>query len=339
VARVPAWTRLDDEALLDTRLCDLRLSLNGTRLQASLDRLQRELARKGLRFKPHVWLAEEWFSPDGIPGIAIPFYLAHPRLELLERRHMHEVEGGNDKWLMRILRHEAGHAIDTAFGLRRRKAWRQAFGPASRKYPTRYSPRPGSRRHVLHLGHWYAQSHPAEDFAETFAVWLTPRSAWRRDYAGWPALAKLEYVDATMRELRGRRAPNRSRDVVAPLSNCRRTLRAHYRRKVERQQLEVPANFDRRLLRVFGRADAWPRRATASRFLREVRPQLRRLLVRRARMHPYVVDHVLALAAMRVRELDLRMKKSRRESKRLALRMLESTMLEMLIRNRENFAL
>ena len=126
--REPAWTRLDDEALLRKRFCDLRLSLSNSRLESSVRRLYAELAAKDIRFRPHFWLSEEWFSPDGVPGIAIPFYLAHPRLMRLERRFMHEVEGGNDKWLMRILRHETGHAIDTAFGLRRRKAWRKTFG-------------------------------------------------------------------------------------------------------------------------------------------------------------------------------------------------------------------
>ena len=75
------------------------------------------------------------------------------------------------------------------------------FGPASRRYPADYSPRPRAGNYVLHLGHWYAQSHPTEDFAETFAVWLQPRARWRRDYAGWPALRKLEYVDALMAEI------------------------------------------------------------------------------------------------------------------------------------------
>jgi len=76
--REPAWTRLDDEALLDLRFCDLRLSLASSGLEDSVRRLYAELARKGIRFRPHFWLSEEWFSPDGIPGIAIPFYLAHP---------------------------------------------------------------------------------------------------------------------------------------------------------------------------------------------------------------------------------------------------------------------
>ena len=335
----PAWTRLDDEQLLDKRFCDLRLSLASSSLEQSVRRLYGELARKGIRFRPHFWLSEEWFSPDGVPGIAIPFYLAHPRLMRLERRFMHEVEGGNDKWLMRILRHETGHAIDTAFGLRRRKAWRDAFGKASRRYPSRYSPRPGSRKFVLHLGHWYAQSHPTEDFAETFAVWLPPRSRWRSQYAGWPALAKLEYVDETISALQGRRAIRLSRDTVEPLSRNERTLREHYRRKQARYEVDLARSYDRRLLRVFGRRDDQPRGLAASRFLREIRPQLRRLLTRRARMHPYLVNHVLRTATQRARLLDLKLKGSQRKAKRDVLAMLERIMLDMLLRDRENYAL
>jgi hypothetical protein len=337
--REPAWTRLDDEELLGKRFCDLRLTLSGSPLEHSVRRLYGELARKGIGFRPHFWLSEEWFSPDGVPGIAIPFYLAHPRLMRLERRLMHEVEGGNDKWLMRILRHETGHAIDTAFGLRRRKAWRDAFGKASRRYPSRYSPRPGSRNFVLHLGHWYAQSHPTEDFAETFAVWLPPRSRWRSQYAGWPAFAKLEYVDRAMRGLEGRRAIRLSRDTVEPLSRNQRTLREHYRRKLVRYEVDLAQSYDRRLLRVFGRRDDHPRGLAASRFLREIRPQLRRLLTRRARMHPYLVNHVLRTATQRARALDLKLKGSQRRTKRDVLAMLERIMLDMLLRDRENYAL
>ncbi len=337
--REPAWTRLDDEALLDMRFCDLRLRLSSSTLETRVRQLYGELAAKGIRFRPHFWLAEEWFSPDGVPGIAIPFYLAHPRLTRLERRFMHEVEGGNDKWLMRILRHETGHAIDTAFALRRRKAWRQVFGKASRRYPSYYSPRPASRRFVLHLGHWYAQSHPTEDFAETFAVWLPRRSRWRSQYDGWPAKAKLEFVDSTMRGLEGRRAIRLNRDLVEPLADNRRTLRQHYRRKRERYEVDTSVAFDRRLQRVFGRCADHPRAVAASRFLREVRPQLRRLLIRRARMHPYLVNHVMRTATQRARQLDLCVRGSQRDAKRQVVSMLERIMLEMLLRDRESFAL
>ena len=170
--REPAWTRLDDEALLDLRFCDLRLSLTRSGLDVAVRRLYEELRQKGIRFRPHFWLSTEWFSPDGTPGIAIPFYLGHPRLKRLERQQMFEVEGGTAEWCMRILRHEAGHAIDTAYRLHRRRRWRELFGRYSLPYPAFYQPRPYSRRYVLHLDLWYAQSHPSEDFAETFAVWL-----------------------------------------------------------------------------------------------------------------------------------------------------------------------
>jgi len=337
--REPPWTRLDDESLLDLRFCDLRLKLSDTGLERNILRLYDELARKAIRFRPHFWLAEEWFSPDGVPGIAIPFYLAHPRLTRFERRFMHEVEGGNEKWLMRILRHETGHAIDTAFGLRRRKAWRETFGKASRRYPTRYSPRLTSRHYVLHLGHWYAQSHPTEDFAETFAVWLPPRSRWRRQYAGWPALAKLQFVDETMRALRGMPPSNLDRSIVEPLSESRRTLREHYRLKQARYESDTDREYDRPLLQVFATREERPRGPAASRFMREMRPQLRRLLVRRVRMHPYIVNHVMRTAVQRARERDLRVKGDPERAKREVLVLHERIMLRMLLRDRENFAL
>jgi hypothetical protein len=56
----------------------------------------------------------------------------------------------------------------------------------------------------VHLDDWYAQAHPDEDFAETFAVWLTPDLDWRARYRGWKAIAKLEYVDELMRSLAGK---------------------------------------------------------------------------------------------------------------------------------------
>jgi hypothetical protein len=186
--RSARWSGLADTELLEWRFRDLGLSIRNSDIAPDIEHLFASLERRGIRFRPHVWLSTDWFSPDGIPGIAVPFYAAHPRLTRLERRMKGEAEGGNRYWRRRILRHEAGHAIDTAYGLRRRADWRGIFGPASKPYPRAYSARPASRRFVLHLGHWYAQSHPTEDFAETFAVWLQPKARWRREYAGWPAL-------------------------------------------------------------------------------------------------------------------------------------------------------
>ena len=202
------WERLDDAALLRLRFSDLGLRISRTPVHDEALRLAEQLERRGIRFKPHLWFSTDWFSPDGVPGIAVPFFLGHPRLLRLERRMLGEAEGSSRGWRQRILKHELGHAVDTAFGLRRRRDWQRVFGRASARYSRDYVARPGSKDHVLHLEHWYAQSHPTEDFAETFAVWLQPKARWRRDYAGWPALAKLEFVDGLMAELAGRAPSN-----------------------------------------------------------------------------------------------------------------------------------
>src|SRR6201994_571923 len=258
--RTVAWQRLSDDQLLSLRFCDLQLAIKGTELAQAIERLYGELSMRGIRFRPHCWLAQEWFSPDGIPGIAIPFYLANERLMRLERHFMREVEGGNRNWLMRILRHEAGHAVDSAYRLRRLKSWREAFGPASLPYPDPYRPRPGSRRFVQHLGAWYAQAHPTEDFAETFAVWLKPNSAWRREYLGWPAYAKLEYIDELFGEIGDAKPIVTDGTRIEHIANERRTLREHYEQKLSRSRSPGRSAADELLLKVFTAA---PRRRSA----------------------------------------------------------------------------
>src|SRR5580693_6477408 len=245
------WVRLGDEELLRMRFCDLRLSIERSPLAPHVHRLYRDLERRGISLRPHVWLSEEWFSPDGVPGFAVPFYLAHPRLERLERRIMHEAEGGNSRWFMRILRHEAGHALDNAYRLRRRKRWREIFGPASLQYPAHYKARPGSRRYVHHLGEWYAQAHPTEDFAETFAVWLKPRSDWRKSYAEWPAFNKLNVVEELMNSVRGQRAPVRNRLRIEPIEQNTHTLEQYYLRKLAQNRQIRLGLADELLRRIF----------------------------------------------------------------------------------------
>src|SRR5207244_9261551 len=106
------------------------------------------------------------------------------------------------EWFMQLMRHEAAHAYSYAYHLQRKKKWQRTFGHTSREgTPDTYRPRPFSRNYVVHLDDWYAQSQSDEDFAETFAVWLTPGLDWRKQYAGWKALKKLEYVDELMRSL------------------------------------------------------------------------------------------------------------------------------------------
>src|SRR5438105_12641228 len=213
----PEWASWPDEKLLEMRMCDLGVSIEGTELEQRIAQVNAELDARGMVFRPHYWLSDDWFTPDGVPGIAIPFYLAHPRLAKLELTQMLEVEGGDPESCLRILRHEVGHALDNAYRLRRRRTRRRLFGNPGIEYPEYYTPKPYSKSFVHHLDHWYAQSHPDEDFAETFAVWLDPQSLWATRYVGWPAQRKLEYMDRLMRELARRRPDATSKRQVDPL--------------------------------------------------------------------------------------------------------------------------
>ncbi|NRA07096.1 MAG: putative zinc-binding metallopeptidase [Myxococcales bacterium] len=303
-----AWEHLPDPELLDLRLCDLEVGLEGTWLEAPIEEVLAELAWRDLRIRPSFWLSEEWFCPDGVVGVALPFFLAHPRLVGLERRQMLEVEGGTHAQCLKLLRHEIGHALHHAFQLQRRRRFTNAFGSTSRAYPKRYRPNPASRRYVLHLDYWYAQAHPFEDFAETFAVWLSPSSRWRKVYQGWPALRKLEYVDELMDELAGQRPSVRKRARVEPLADLKQTLRAYYQAKRARFRGLTSAVYDEDLRRLFrDEGDVGGRRSeSAVSFLRRNRARIRRMVAQSTGKHEYALDVVLGEMLHRCRELRLR---------------------------------
>ena len=183
----------DLKPLLAERISRLGLKLEGSPMERYVADLYRELQAKGLkRFRPPTYLTDEWGCPSEEPIIGIPFYLADAKLARLEK----EFDDLEDVREIRMyLRHEAGHAFNYAYKLFDTPEWRERFGPFHRPYRERYRPVPFHRGFVRHMEGWYAQKHPDEDFAETFAVWLTPRSGWRRRYKGWPAMDKLRYVD------------------------------------------------------------------------------------------------------------------------------------------------
>jgi hypothetical protein len=304
----PAWWSLPDEALLDFRLSDLPLTIAGSELATRIEELYAELRSRGISFRPHFWLSDEWFTPDGVAGSAIPFYLAHPRLARLELNQMLEVEGGTREWCLRILRHETGHAIDNAYRLRRKRDRQRLFGRSSLPYPDTYAPKPYSKKYVIHLDLWYAQSHPDEDFAETFAVWLDPESRWRERYAGWPALKKLEYVDSLMRSVGARPPPSANVAEVDELSTLKRTLREHYRAKREKYGMDYPNFYDEDLRRVFTDARDGQARPTAASFLKRVRKEVRRQVAQSTGQYQYTIDRVLEDMIARCRELRLRLR-------------------------------
>jgi hypothetical protein len=221
-------TTSDVQEILGKQISHLGLKLEGSPVERFVQQLHRELDRKGLRrFKPVCYLTDEWGCPDGQPVIGIPFYLADPKLARLERA-MNDLE--DEREIMMYLRHEAGHAFNYAYRLYITDEWRDLFGPFNRRYRDRYRPIPFSRKYVRHIAGWYAQKHPDEDFAETFAVWLTPGSKWRARYKGWPALRKLRYVDAVVRHVKDQEPVVPTGDFDITVEDMKVTVEEYYRR-------------------------------------------------------------------------------------------------------------
>jgi hypothetical protein len=240
----------------------------------------------------------------------------------LERKQMLEVEGGSKKDFMRIIRHEAGHAMDNAYLLHTHPRFRRVFGSLRRPYPESYKPNPNSRSYVLHLPSWYAQAHPLEDYAETFAVWLRPHSRWRSRYRGWPAIRKLEYVEELMKNLAGKSSKNWTREKLDPYRKIKMTLAEYYKRKKKHYAVEYPAYYDRDLLRIFSNEKRCASRQTAVSFIRDYRTEVCRLVAEGTTVHPYSVDHVLKAIMDRAKKLKLRVMHSQRETRKQFLIML-----------------
>src|ERR687888_2110828 len=296
------WVTLPDEQLLERRISTLGLRLEGTPLEPLIRQLYDELSARGLVFHPTCHVGDEWFVPIGIPAIFVPFFLVHDRLRALERTMILEVEGETPEWFMKLMRHEAGHAYSYAYRLQRKKRWQQIFGQTSdEETPTFYRPRPFSRSYVVHLEDWYAQSHTDEDFAETFAVWLTPELDWRNRYAGWKALRKLEYVDELMHSLAGKRPTQTPRYRVADYDFLNVKLKTYYARKRKLYEDTYPDFYDADLRQLF----AAPAGIKASVYLQRRRRRLLNAVCQWTNEKKFRVNQLLARLTRRCDELGL----------------------------------
>jgi len=304
----PDLAGLSDDEILHMRICDLKLKIAGTDLEVRIQSFYEELVKKGIAFKPICYLGDEWFCPEGCATIAIPFYLAHPRLKRLEEKMMLEVEGGTDAWCMRLLRHEMGHVLNHAFLLEKDRQWQKLFGSPSLEFSESYRARPYSKRFVRHLDGWYAQSHPEEDFAETVAIWLSPSVDWRNQYKGWKALAKLEYVDELMARLAGKPPLVFSKAKMSEASRLRSRLEAYYKRRRRNYAQDFPDFFDADLRKLFVDAAASPDAERAAGFLRRSTKPILNAVSSWTGEPKYTLSRLLRALTERCAELDLRLK-------------------------------
>jgi hypothetical protein len=310
-AKVQAWSELPEEEILQMRIRDFGLQVGGSALEPLIQRLYEELDANGVRFHPPCYLADEWLCPDRTPIIGIPFYLAHPRLKHIERKIMFEVEGGTEISCMKLLRHECGHTLNYAYELFKKTRWRELFGPFSRRYSESYYFRPYSRRYVTHLEDNYAQAHPDEDFAETFAVWLAPASRWQEKYSDRPVIKKLRYVDGLMKKI-GERPPTVTVQDPPPWSASRMTstLAAYYERKRRALGSEFQGFYDDSLARLFSTKHTSVSDVKASELLRRHRRELIDNVTRWTGHRKYDIHQLVGRLILRCDALDLYAKTS-----------------------------
>ena len=304
------------EANLGSRkLRDLGLTIAGTPLEGVIEDFQGELAGLGLTMvRPHFYLSTEWGVPFDTISIAIPFYLARVDLTDFHADRGGLVEGGDRADVLRYLRHEMGHVINYAYRLYDRPEWTSQFGDINRLYEEEYRPRPFSPRYVRHLPGWYAQKHPDEDWAETFAVWMTPGLNWRGRYAGRPALAKLEYCDRVMAELRGREPLTTATDPDEDVAGLDVTLDEHYGAFAV-DQAEAPADLDEALQSIF--ADPGP--SAAGKLIRRLERTLAADVYRWTGWFPERARHLLRKLAERADENGLTYPENRETAATVAL--------------------
>ena len=307
-----SWSE-ERERLLRTRVDELGLTIEGTRLEPLVAQLYRELAHAGIQLKPHVFLSDEWGCPEGIAAIGVPFYLADERLSRLEKEELESIEAESAEEIVAYLRHEAGHAFNYAYRLHETEAWHQLFGPYSRPYREHYEPNPFSRNYVRHIAGWYAQKHPDEDFAETFAVWLTPGSNWRTAYADWGCLPKLMYVEQTVARI-GQTAPLGAvhYDDATELAY---SIAEHHQR-MRYQPVDLPSHFDGDLRELFRQGvpqSGLPTQA-ASELLHEQRMSLVHTISYWTGLHEHIVRSLIEHFATRALLLSLWLYRDERES-------------------------
>jgi len=295
-------------SLLDTRISDLRLKLEGSAAEKFVQQLYRELEQKRIaKFRPPCYLTDEWGCPSGEPVIGIPFYLARPDLAQIEKEH-NDLEDARE--IMMYLRHEAGHAFNYAYKLHRTPEWRQVFGPYRRPYRENYRPVLFSKDYVRYLPGWYAQKHPDEDFAETFAVWMTPRSGWRTKYRGWGALAKLKYMDRIARQLGGVDPMRKRGTPDLTVEDMEMTVGDFYRVSVEQIPL-LDVNLDDDLATLFSTPKKKRSAEAADTFLARHRKTLVDHIARWTAMQRPLVRKLMESVEKRSREMGLMMDRKR----------------------------
>lgn len=303
-----------EKALLSMRVMDLPLDKEAVPFPKAIDRLFFKLKRRGIHWRPKIWASEEWFSPDGRAGFAFPFTLLDPKLVALEKRFIGFSEGSTEREFEKLIDHECAHALDNAFLTRKHPLRKEFFGDSELPYPKSYLPLPYSKNFVRHLPGNYAQAHPEEDWAETFAIWLSPKREWRARYANWPALKKLQACDLIMRELRGK-APRRvGRGEPLHFKNDDRTLKEYFLWRKKELGLNKRNFYARKAREIFTSCHG---KQKALDIIAQNEVKLKKSIIKTTGVRSYEAGHMMKELKYECARKDYGLSKNKRESYKL----------------------
>lgn len=300
------------DEILNRRICDFKLQIEGSPLESIISKFKQELKACGItRLKPQFYLSDEWGVSDGSVAIAIPFYLADEKLRKIQQVRGGLVEGIDPDDILRYLRHEMGHVVNYAYRIYETEAWTRIFGPMARPYNDEFSTRPFSPDFVRHLPGSYAQKHPDDDWAETFAVWMTPGLDWRQLYEDAPgALGKLEYCAKTIATLIDRDPDVSNVELDEKVDELSYTLQEFFD-PVELGGLVIPHSLDGDLRGIFspwsglGAAVQEGRKGSGGALIRRNQDLLANTTYRWTSVEPHFLHPLLAHLAKRADTLGL----------------------------------
>lgn len=220
------------EEIFKSPISKVATEIKNPEVLRAIETLYKELDKVGIKHHPQVYLSDSWGCPDGVPVIGIPFYLASEELAEIEKEKIGRIESFEE--IMQIIRHESGHAFNYAHSLHKFSRWNDTFGAFEKPYEENFAPVVGSNKFVRHLEGWYAQKHPDEDFAETFAVLITPGIDWRKLYKeGTKARKKLIYCSELIKEYGHKEIRPISQDELdVPVQSMSMTLGDWYDKKM-----------------------------------------------------------------------------------------------------------
>lgn len=231
-------------SLLSKSVSSLTPTVSESGFNERFDQLDAELQAKGLiHLQIEKYFGDEWFCPSASTAIAIPFWLTDKRLIKIERKFIGFAEGETKDEFMRLLRHEAGHCVDHAYALSKRHDWKKVFGDPKTHYdPDSVETIISHPDFVENLSGGYAQTHPEEDFAETFAVWLAPPVIRRGRFTHWKyvyryrsvALKKLLFVDQLMQEICDQKPKKLTNQKICNARRMRRSLKRYYETRLRK---------------------------------------------------------------------------------------------------------